>query len=154
MAAFYLDTSALVKRYAAEPGTAWVLTLTDPRARHDIYTVRVTGPEVVAALFRKARNGEIRRADAVRASGNFRRDWLTQFQLVEVDDRVTDLAMDLAERHGLRGYDSVQLAAAVQLHRTRLAMRLTTLTFVSADVGQLRAAGAEGLLTEDPDNRS
>lgn len=59
MAVYYLDTSALVKRYALESGTTWIASLTDPAVGHDIYTVRLTGPEMVAALFRKARTGEI-----------------------------------------------------------------------------------------------
>jgi hypothetical protein len=50
MAVYYLDTSALVKRYAQERGTAWMLSLTDVTAEHDLYTVRMTGPEMIAAL--------------------------------------------------------------------------------------------------------
>jgi len=49
MAIYYLDTSALVKRYAQEPGTAWILSLTDVAAEHDLYTVRVAGPEMLLA---------------------------------------------------------------------------------------------------------
>jgi predicted nucleic acid-binding protein len=39
MAVYYLDTSALVKRYARESGTAWVLNLTTLAAGHDLHTV-------------------------------------------------------------------------------------------------------------------
>ena len=58
MQAYYLDTSALIKRYAREEGTAWMTTLTDPVQAHDLYTVRLTGPEMIAALFRKTRTGQ------------------------------------------------------------------------------------------------
>ena len=64
MAAYYLDTSALVKRYAQEIGTARVLSWTDPAQAHALYTVRVAGPELVAALFRQVRIGQITQADA------------------------------------------------------------------------------------------
>lgn len=37
MGAYYCDSSALVKRYANEPGTLWVRSLTDPQAGHDIF---------------------------------------------------------------------------------------------------------------------
>lgn len=37
MAACYLDTSALVKRYVQESGTAWILALTDPLSGNDLY---------------------------------------------------------------------------------------------------------------------
>jgi hypothetical protein len=50
MTAYYLDTSALVKRYASECGTAWITALADPERGHDLYTVRLTGPEMIAAL--------------------------------------------------------------------------------------------------------
>lgn len=58
--------------------------------------------------------------------------------------------MDLAETHGLRGADAIHLGAALTLQATRLAAGLTAITLVSADQEQLRAAAAEGLLTEDP----
>jgi len=58
-------------------------------------------------------------------------------------------AMDLADRHALRGYDAVQLAVAMQV-RARVVPRGTALLLVSAD-GELNAAAhAEGLLFEDP----
>ncbi len=41
--------------------------------------------------------------------------------------------MTLAEKHGLRGYDSVHLAAALFLQEMRQTMHLSALTFVSAD---------------------
>ncbi len=150
MAAYYFDTSALVKRYAQEVGTAWVMNVTDPAAGHDIYIVRITGPEMVAALFRKVRTREIIQADAVRAAANFKTDFQTQYQIVEVTVDVADHAMTLAEQHGLRGYDAVQLAAALELHVVRDGMGLPPLTFVSADSDLNVAAQAEGVSTDDP----
>ena len=82
--AYYLDTSALVKRYAQETGTAWVIDLTDPANGHDIYLVRIAGPEMIAALFRKVRTQEITQVDAVRAAANFKTDFRTQYQIAEV----------------------------------------------------------------------
>jgi predicted nucleic acid-binding protein len=58
--------------------------------------------------------------------------------------------MSLAEEHGLRGYDAVHLAAALELQDRRRAMQLPLLTFVSADDDQLRAAAAEGCPKENP----
>lgn len=53
MAAYFLDSSALVKRYAAESGTAWVTGLLAPSAGHRLYVTRITGVETVAAITRK-----------------------------------------------------------------------------------------------------
>lgn len=36
MASYYLDTSALVKRYVTERGTAWIVNLTDPSSGHEL----------------------------------------------------------------------------------------------------------------------
>lgn len=55
MAIYYLDTSALLKRYAAERGTAWMIALTTPAAGHRLYTLNLTYVETIAALSRKVR---------------------------------------------------------------------------------------------------
>lgn len=150
MAAYYFDTSALVKRYAQEAGTRWVMGLTAMAASHDIYIVRITGPEMIAALFRKVRMGEVTQGDALRAAANFRADFQAQYQIAEVTDGLADRAMTLAEQHGLRGYDAVQLAAALGLQAVRHIMGLPPLTFVSADSDLNTAAQAEGLIVDDP----
>jgi hypothetical protein len=152
MAVYYLDTSALVKRYAQEVGTNWILNLTDRVAGHDLYTVRITGPEIIAALFRKVRVGEISQGDAGLFVTNFRLDWQHQYQILEIGPEISDLAMELAEEHGLRGYDAVHLASALRLQEVRSTLGLATLTFISADKDQLQIAVTEGLLVENPNN--
>ena len=150
MAVYYLDASAVVKRYAQESGTAWTTALTDPPSEHDLYTVRLTGPELISALFRKARSGEVLADEAARSARSFRADWQHQYQLVEVDASVAEQAMELAEAHALRGYDAVCLAAAVALQDVRQALRLPPLTFVSSDAQQLLTALEIGFPVEDP----
>lgn len=150
MAAYYLDTSALAKVYAREAGTAWVTALVDPPAGHALYTVRLSGPEIVAALARKARTGELTPAEATRAIQAFRQDWAVWYRVLSVRPAVTDRAMDLVERHGLRGYDAVHLAAALAAGEARRRGGLSPLTFVSADNMQRQAAAVEGLLVENP----
>ena len=150
MAVYYLDTSALVKRYAQEQGTSWMLSLTDMAAEHDLYTVRVTGPEMIAALSHKARTGEVSQDEARRSAKSFRADWQQQYQIVELTALIADRAMELAETYGLRGYDAVHLASALTLQQMRRAMDLPSLTFISADVQQRDTAIAEGLPVEDP----
>lgn len=150
MAAYYLDTSALVKTYAREAGTAWVAALVDPARDHILYTVRLTGPEMVAALGRKARTGELTASAAARAIGAFRRSWRRRSYVVAMTVILAERAMDLAERYGPRGYDAVHLAAALTIADRQRDVGLPQLTFVSADTEQRRAAVAEGLLVEDP----
>jgi len=74
---YYVDTSALVKYYVRETGTGWVTALLDPARGHTLYTVSLTGAELVAALNRKGRMGELDAASVSRTIGAFRTDWLT-----------------------------------------------------------------------------
>lgn len=150
MGAYYADTSALVKRYVHEQGTAWVTGLTDPANGHELYTARLTGPEMIAALFRRSRVGSITAVDAARAAYNFRLDWRHQYLVLEVTMSVADRAMGLAEKDGLRGYDAVHLAVALEVESQRLTLGLASVTFVSADDAQRRAARTNGLLVENP----
>lgn len=150
MATYYLDTSALVKRYTREQGTDWVRALMTRRHGHDIYTIRLAGPEAVAALARKARMGAVSAADAARSSRAFRRHWQRRLLVIEVTVAIADRAMDIAEARGLRGFDAVHLAAALTVEEARRAVGLPVLIFVSADDDQRQAALAEGLPVENP----
>jgi uncharacterized protein len=152
MAAYYLDTSALVKRYAHEQGSGWIVNLTRPSAGHEIFTVLLTGPEMIAALFRKAKTGQVSQIEAIQAAALFKRDWQTEYQIISITPRLAEDAMAVAEKHGLRGFDSVHLAGAIILHLRLRAAGLPNLTFVSADKLQVHAAASEGIMVEDPNN--
>ena len=102
MGAYYGDSSALVKRYANETGSLWIRSLTDPQAGNDIFTAHITGIEVVAAIARKTRRGEISEHDATTAIRIFRNHFKTQYQIVLMTTGVVDRAMELAEKHRLR----------------------------------------------------
>jgi predicted nucleic acid-binding protein len=57
----YVDTSALVKRYVAEVGSAWVRRLLAHPAQYVIYTSALSQVEVISALQRRVREGSRRR---------------------------------------------------------------------------------------------
>jgi len=59
MTTYYLDTSALSKRYVQEIGTAWVRALVAPAAGHTLLTARITMVEVYSALARRRREGSV-----------------------------------------------------------------------------------------------
>jgi predicted nucleic acid-binding protein len=147
---YYLDSSALVKRYVAEVGTAWVSSLYAVSEGHTLYTVRITGAEIVAALFRRVRAGTLATPDVQAVAIRFKADFHNRYQIVEVTEGLVDAAMGLAEKHGLRGYDSVQLSAALELQAARTLASLPSITFVSADDKLNTAAALEGLLVESP----
>lgn len=128
--------------------------ITDPAVGQDIYIVRITGPEMIAAFFRKARAREMASEDASRATENFKADLRNQYHIVEVTANLADRAMSLAQLHSLRGYDAVQLAAASELHTIRNRMGLPPLTFISADSVLMRAAESEGLRADNPNDHT
>jgi predicted nucleic acid-binding protein len=107
---------------------------------------------VVAALGRKARTGELTQAKATNTVRAFRRAWYRRYRVVAATIAIADRAMDLAERHGLRGYDAVHLAAALAVADAQRRRGVAVATFVSADVAQRRAATTEGLPTDDPND--
>src|SRR5687768_16914635 len=102
MTAYYFDTSALVKRYIAEAGSAWVRQATDPANRNALYTSRLTGPELIAAVVRRARGANVPAADLQASLAAFRLDWQAEYRPVEITIALVERAMALAEQHGLR----------------------------------------------------
>jgi predicted nucleic acid-binding protein len=148
MAHYFLDSSGLVKRYVAETGSGWVQNLCTPG--NAIYISRITGAEVIAAIFRRLRMGDLQPEDAQAVARRFKGDFGRTYRVIEVTAEVVERAMNIAEARALRGYDAVQLATALELHRLRQETNLLLLTFVSADGNLNEAAEAEGLLTDDP----
>ncbi len=75
---------------------------------------------------------------------------MDQYTILEIAPAVLADAERLAETHGLRAYDSVQLAAAADLHRDRSTHGLSRLTLISADQELNAAAMAEDIDVDDP----
>jgi uncharacterized protein len=72
MKAYFLDSSGLVKRYAKEKGTAFVIGLLKPSARNQLYAARIAFVEVVSALARRHRGGSLDAAQFAKSdSGGF-----------------------------------------------------------------------------------
>lgn len=150
MVPYYLESSALVKRYVVETGTVWIRRLSAPAAGNMLYVAQIAGVEAVAAVTLRARRGSTTPGDAATAIANFRRDFVKGYYAVPINLAVIGHAMDLAEKHGLRGYDAVQLASALQVQAERRAFGLPGPIFVCADHALNAAAAAEGLAVDDP----
>ena len=152
MAVYFVDSSALVKRYINEIGSTWVLSLFDPTLDNDILIAAITGVEIIAAITRRARGRSIGATDATAACSQFRSDLQSEYQVVEITENIINTAMALAETLGLRGYDAVQLAAGREINALCIANSLPPVTFVSADNELNTAAASEGLLIENPND--
>jgi len=105
----YCDTSALIKLYFSEAGSAAVKKLA--RTAEAVATARVSWAEAHAALARRVREVPGDAAAAARAKRAFAADW-PKFVIVEMTQKVIGRAAEYADTFALRGYDSVQLAAA------------------------------------------
>ena len=150
MAFYFFDSSALVKYYVNEQGSAWVESIIDAPMPHAITVAQVTGVEIIAALSRRVRVGTVSATDAAAAIHLFRTDFQTRFDVLPATTPVIEEAMNLAELHRIRGYDAMQLAFAVTYEAQLTARGVGPLTLISADNELTQAAQAEGLLTDDP----
>ena len=151
MTDYYLDASALVKRYAGELGSAWIRQITDPVAENTVLLAEIALAEVAAALAAKHRApGGITRQQRDRALSRFLQDCDEHFLLLPVDRPVIDRAVELTQTHRLRGYDAVQLATALVTGEALKSQNLSPPVFVAGDDDLLIAAQAEGLPTDNP----
>jgi uncharacterized protein len=71
---------------------------------------------------------------------------------VPVNRIILDTAVILTQNHKLRGYDAVQLAAALAANQSLLQAGLPGLIFVAADRDLLAAARQEGLEIKNPND--
>jgi len=148
MALYYLETSALVKLYVYEIGTARLLQLTASDAGHRFAILSLAQVEFRAALRRRQRAGEIPAAAADETIETFRRHTEGRFLVQPFTDSVLDVALALVDGYGLKGYDAVQLAGYLVL---RVASGAEEPTFVCADKTLLAAASNEGCSVLDPE---
>ncbi|MET0921118.1 MAG: type II toxin-antitoxin system VapC family toxin [Acidimicrobiia bacterium] len=115
----YFDTSAVVPLLVAEQGSSAAHAAWNAATR--VASVRLVYPESRAALAQAHRSRRITTRQLRRAV-----DVLelicAQLDVVEVDDDLAHHAGELAEAHGLRGYDAVHLAAADRMRDAELVM--------------------------------
>jgi uncharacterized protein len=153
VANYYLDTSALVKRYvASEIGSPWVHSLCAPSAGNLLLASQIILVEVAAALARKEREGEILPEERTNYLGLFVQDCQNHYYLLAIADMVLRLAADLSHRRALRAYDAVHLATAIRANTLLVSSGSPALTFISADARLCAAGAAEGLSVDNPIN--
>lgn len=129
----FLDSSALVKRYIEEGGSA---ELDRHLEMASAVGVSVLAPIEAASAFsrlrRESRISSRHHASLREALAHDVRD----VTLVALNEDVIATAIDTVERHPLRGADAVHVASAIAWSAD---------VFISADQSQLKAARARGL---------
>jgi predicted nucleic acid-binding protein len=153
--AYFVDSSALVKRYVQETGTAWVRRLTRHNPSTIIYIARITVVEVTSAVARRRRGTPpLAPSRASSILRRFRQHLDGRYTVIEITPALLDEAARLANSHTLRAYDAVQLAAAREINRKEQDAGFPPVTLVSADRDLNTAATAERLTVEDPNSHS
>lgn len=152
MSHYYLEASALVKRYVDEVGSDWLRTTIASGPPALLLTSRMTIVEVIGAFARRAREGFLSSAELAMARDAFRGDCLNEYQVMPPTMAVIDLACGLLERYPLRAYDAIHLATALGAQQFLMAQGHPSLTFLSADDRLNDIATAEGLQVDNPDH--
>lgn len=130
----YLDTSAWVKLYVAEPGSVAVRTAVEEAELVGSHLVAYV--ELRAALGRKRRLREVSMAAMEAAEA----DWQRLHRL-PLDYALVQRAGALTDHHALRGFDAIHLAAAESLQQ---ALRVL-IRFACFDMQLTAAARALGM---------
>lgn len=131
----YLDTSAIIPLLLDETGSDVAGRLWDSADR--VVSVRLLYVEARAALAQAQRLSRITSRQRTQLVGELD-DLYAQLDRVEVDEPLVQHAGELAQEHGLRGYDAVHLAAAFRIAGAET-------VFVSGDQAQCGAAARLGL---------
>jgi uncharacterized protein len=150
VAAYFLDSSALLKRYLSEIGTTWVQSLTAKASGNILLISRITSVEILSAIARRQREGSLTSEQTQTLQTIFQQHFTDQYELVELTPTLTTLAGELCARQSLRAYDAVQLASALTILPIIAQSPENFLTFLSADDRLLRAAQLEHLQADNP----
>ncbi|HLG31103.1 MAG TPA: type II toxin-antitoxin system VapC family toxin [Candidatus Brocadiales bacterium] len=131
----YLDTSSIVKLYIEEAGTDAVRRWAGEA--EVLATCRIAYPELISALNRRLRGGDISRKEFRILIDGFSKEW-TDFAIIDFDEIE---AGRLSEKYGLRGFDAIHLSA-LKLLKDR--DNHISLAFSSFDKELNRAAASDG----------
>ena len=149
MSIYYVDTSALVKKYRTERGTDVVAELFGDRVGTDVLlTSYLTVLEFTSVATRVLRGRGITRRAYQVMMGSLSKDLVDVIQLQSVTDNVVSDAIKLSLDHALRAADAVHLATALGI---RNVFPGEPCYFVASDA-KLNAVSDEiGLVVLDPE---
>lgn len=136
----YLDTSALVKKYFKEVGSADIISLWKESIA--IATSSIAYAETMASFFRKKREADISEKTINKTVDIFQKDWESFVRITATNDLNAKIDR-LVALHPLRGFDAIHLASALIVNK-RVPENFL---FACFDKRLLKAAITEGLKT-------
>jgi len=141
----YFDTSALAKNYVVEDGSPHVakLILENP----EIATSKLTYAEILSAVVRRTKSGDLSRQKMKEVIDKFENDWKSLL-IIDLHDDLLPIIKRVIEKHQLKAADSIHLASAIWL---KISLK-EDIAFASSDLNLLKAAEAERLSPVNPRN--
>lgn len=139
----YADSSALIKLYIEETGSA---AMAEMAQRHRLAVSTLAYAEVYATFARRLRESLLAEEEHSAVVGHFERDWQS-LVVVSFQPTLLGLVSRLVKQHPLRGADAVHLASALFLQTSRL-----EITFAASDRQLVTAAQSEGLEVFNPEH--
>lgn len=149
---FFLDASALGKRYVVEIGTPLINHLFDTVSKTRMLALLLGVGEIVSILVRRRNAGQISEKAFQQAMAEFRAEVIDapDFSLQSVTDDWILASLPLIEQHALNATDAIILRCALQVADT-LRQTDDDLVMITSDVRLVRAAQRTGLITWNPE---
>jgi predicted nucleic acid-binding protein len=146
---YYLETSALVKKYRTERGTEVVAELFQHKRGSDVFvTSYFTVVEITSVATRLLRGGALTSQAYQVIMGNLSRDMRETVRLHAVSDSVLSESIRLTQDHALRAPDAIHVATALGV---RAGIPGHPFYFLGSDTRLNTACQSSGLLVLDPE---
>lgn len=143
--ALYLDTSALVKLFVAEPESVQVRALAGGRGgARALLASQLAYTEAWVSLARMVHLGRLLAEDLPRHLATLTDYWEGSIHAVDLTEDILRDARQLAQRFPLRTYDAIHLASARQARLKWRDIFAGEVRFLAFDAGLLKAARALG----------
>lgn len=149
---FWLDASALAKRYVPEKGTALMNHLFSRTSPPDLVCLLEGIGEVISILVRRHNSGSLSQSVYRQVLSDLHSEISNPQEIEKIHPTTfqVPVSWDLIEKHSINSTDAVILKCALD-EAAELRTDGDDLVLVSADSRLVRAAKAEGLLTFNPE---
>jgi uncharacterized protein len=151
LSAYFVDTSALAKRYTKETGTGWISSLVRVSTRNVIVIAELAQVEMFSVFARRELDGEIKKTQASYFRNTFLAHLRNSYAVIKLNSTLLTQSSTLVTKHAalrLRTLDAIQPSCALEAQK----ILGQSMTVVSADKRLLSSAAAEGFTVDNPNN--
>jgi predicted nucleic acid-binding protein len=148
MIVYYLDSSAWLKKYFQEDGTAWMVNFFARNEERELACASLGVIEVTATLARKHKSQSIDSRSYQDALEELESDW-ENFSQIQLTEEIVAEAKTSAKKFALRGADAVHFASALLLREDPL-HEDDQIVFIVCDKELKAAAKLAGFTVVDP----